>query len=171
MVPLSTDLLQESAYAASLARDLDSARDLYRKSLEIDAKDPRSYMGLADLDSAQGNLAEALRSYTAAAAVDRKHFEARARRAELLERLGRHPEAIAANREALAVRPDDLKTLVGLARMYERVGDYGRAVASAERAYGLMPENLRQSYRDTLARLRRLLQERQESAVSSDRTG
>ena len=171
MMPISTDLLREWAHAASLARELDTARDLYRKSLAIDAKDPRSYIGLANLDSAEGNLSEALRSYTAAAALDAKHFDARARRAELLEQLGRHSEAIVANQEALAVRPDDLKTLVGLARMYERVGDYRGAVASAERAYGLMPESLRQAYRDTVARLRRRLQERPESSVTPERRG
>ncbi len=87
----------------------------------------------------EADLADALRCFTEAIAIDPRHREAQLQRVRLLVREGQHAEAIDALVALAALGLDDLESRRTLAEELLKAEQFGPAVEAAERALELAP--------------------------------
>jgi tetratricopeptide (TPR) repeat protein len=114
--------------------DFDSARDLFERA--IAAGNAESRLGLANAQSAAGDLETAVRSYEAIIAADRGNAVAHYQLGLALQRLGRFEAALSHYREAARLRPGFLQPLVNSAQTLMDMGDLGGAEETYRRVIG-----------------------------------
>jgi tetratricopeptide (TPR) repeat protein len=138
----------EEAEAAAILGNLavargadDEARELYRRSLELDPQQTAARLKLADTLARQGRMAEALDEYDRLLASEEGRTAAvRVRRATALVNLGRGGEALAEFRRAVEQAPESVGVRQRYAEALEYLGRPAEAAAERRRAEALSSE-------------------------------
>jgi predicted O-linked N-acetylglucosamine transferase (SPINDLY family) len=133
--------LARQAEACLASGQLEQAKSLYSRLVEIDGKDEEAWLMLAAVMGETGSIDEALRCAQQAIAVDPQYLEAYLTQAHLFHRCGRNDEALQSAQQAAEGDPsytDAWLFLAGVAGQLQRWED---AHAWATRALSLEPEN------------------------------
>jgi len=128
-VPNHARALHNLATILLAGGDFDSARDLFERA--IAAGNAESRLGLANAQSAAGDLETAVRSYSEIIASDRDNAVAHYQLGLALQRLGRFESSLGHYREAARLRPGFLQPLINSAQTLMDMGD----LAGAEEIY------------------------------------
>ena len=101
-----------------------------------------AYLGLGGVQYEMGNFQGAETSYSRAARLEPRNFEAQFGHGTVLEALERHSEAVRAYQRALAIRPDSVAANIGMASSLMASNQMQSALKYAEAAARLEPENV-----------------------------
>lgn len=99
------NILMERAGFAQMQGDLEHARALYDRAIQIDPTYPEAWHRRAAIFLEEDRYDEALRDLNETLALEPRHFGAWLGLAIILERLGGKQEALEAYEEALAIYP------------------------------------------------------------------
>jgi tetratricopeptide (TPR) repeat protein len=135
-------LLAAGVASHARARVWRDSETLYQASLAATPRNPVLLYNLGVVQSHQGRVEQAARSYAAALAIAPNHPEANNNLGNILLRAGRPEEALAHYRAALRGNPTDVQTLQNLGRVLSWRGDLAGAAAEFERAAALAPADL-----------------------------
>ncbi len=105
-----------------LIRDLEQAKDAYRRALSLQPDHADAHVNLGRLLQHEGRITEAERHYLAAIERAPKHVNAIFSLAHALEQRKRFDAAIATYKKALRVDPDFADAHYNLAQLYEQQG-------------------------------------------------
>jgi tetratricopeptide (TPR) repeat protein len=151
--PSNSDLFKEWGHAHFLLDQVDAARRCYKESIDLNAENANTYTLLAELESRQGNLDEALRDISRACQISPTDLKIQSQRALLLKRLNRYNDEIASKLDALLGNNGDPATLNQMSALYVQLGDYHRALSYAQRVYALLPRDKQPAYYPTIQQL------------------
>ena len=130
---------------------LEAAAKHYHRSLEIDPRDVRPLIELAELRNAQGRTEEADGYMRRVRDLRPNDLAALQNTAEMLRKRGRYEEAVKAYGAALDVDPDYPLAHAGLGHTFLAMKRYEEALASLNRSLSLAPDSASAAGRHVLA--------------------
>ncbi|MGC2638460.1 MAG: tetratricopeptide repeat protein [Acidobacteriaceae bacterium] len=122
-------------------QDLQLAQQNAQRAIQLDDRDPSTYVALAQSHDLTGRHDLAVREFQRAIQLDPLNAEAFAGMANAYYREGRIADAEAAYLRAAAIRPDDWTGYNSLGGFYDSIGRSLDAIAQFRRALALTPDN------------------------------
>ena len=128
------------ALACHRAGQLEQAKALYRRVLNIEPDHPQASNNLGASLMSNGRLKEAVHFFHNALTTNANFFEARLNLARASKKLGRFNEAIDSYQRALALNPDHIPSYLDLSFLYCRFENTDDAIACCKKALKINPE-------------------------------
>lgn len=132
--PGSAQDFYQQGIASVQKGDFNGAEQAWRKSIELDPKNPKVHSNLGVLLQNQGKVDEATQQYQEAIRLDPKDAETHVKLAIALGQQRKLDESITQSKEALRLQPDFAPAHVVLAAALSGQGKQDEAVASLQKA-------------------------------------
>jgi tetratricopeptide (TPR) repeat protein len=135
--PGSAGDLYQRGVASAQQGDLKTAEDSWRKSIQIDPKNPEVHSNLGVLLQRQGKLDEATSQYQEALRLKSNDVETVMKLAVALGQQKKFDESIAQSQRAIRLKPDFAPAHIVLAAAFSEQGKPDQAIESLKKAQGL----------------------------------
>lgn len=109
------------------------ASQLYTQVIEIDERNKKAYLGLAESERALGNTSKALQSFLAASMRDPSDAEPILAAAQLLMEMNKYDDAERQIRRVIAINPNYPRAYFYLAKVLFAKGNFGEALTNAKK--------------------------------------
>jgi tetratricopeptide (TPR) repeat protein len=119
----------------------DRAAQAFKRSLDVNTKNPETYVNLGVTYANLGRFADAAEMFGEALKIDPNQQEALSNLGAVYSRLGQYGDALATLNRAAARSPDDAQVQYNLAVTYGRMGRYREAVEAVKEAIRLAPDS------------------------------